>query len=78
MGPCYDTSQLHKFVRTPEDVRLLEGRHLDVDGHAGGNIGIIFGAAMFVLAVVAYSIELVGEPVVADEIIEVADHSSRP
>jgi len=77
MGPYYDTANMHAFVRTPDDVRLLEGRHLDMDERTGGNANMIFGAVMMVLAIVAYSIDSTGTGPEEALTIELAQHAAE-
>lgn len=78
MGPYYDTGNIHKFARTPAEVRFLEGRHLDLDEPPSGNARVMFTVVMFVLAVFAYSVDLVGRDDGETDDVQVAVHSSRP
>lgn len=78
MGPYYDTARTDVFSRTPDEVRFLEGRHLDLDEPPSGNARVIIVLVMFVLAVFAYSIDLAGRDDGVEQDVKVAVHSSRP
>lgn len=77
MGPYYDTANIHAFTRTPDDVRLLEGRHLDMDEPVGDNASMIFGAVMMVLAIAAYSIDSSETGPEETPTIELAHHADQ-
>jgi len=77
MGPYYDTANIHEFARTPDDVRLLEGRHLDMDEPSGGSSSLIFGAVMMVLAILAYSIDSTKTRFEESPTIELAQHDAE-
>ena len=77
MGPYYDTAIVDRFNRTPEQIRLMERRFDGLDEPPSGNARMLFGAVMMVLAIVAYSIDIVGQQASHHEVIEMAHHSDE-